>query len=93
MFVIRLGTDLMALISDSGNALITASSLISFCSCQMVVAEVGKMHKLFCRSAEDSHQRDLTRKVGQVMRSMHQMLPCTAFVFKAEQINDDKEIR
>lgn len=57
MFVTRPGTDFTALISDSGNALITASSLISSCSCHKVVAEVGKMHKLFYRSAEDSHQR------------------------------------
>lgn len=57
MFATRLGTDFTALISDSGNALITASSLISSGSYHKVVAEVGKMHKLFCRSAEDSHQR------------------------------------
>lgn len=97
MFVTRLGTDFVALISDGGNALITASSLISSCSCHKVVAEVGRMHKLFCRSAEDSYQRDLTRKVGQVMRACtkgkHLTLPRTAFVFKAVQINDDKEIR
>lgn len=57
MFVTKMGTDFTALISDSGNALITASALISSCSCHKVVAEVGKMHKLFCRSGEDSHQR------------------------------------
>lgn len=70
MFVTRLGTDFTALISDSGNALITASSLISSCSCHKVVAEVGKIHKLFCRSAEDSRQ-NLTREVRQVIRAMH----------------------
>jgi len=58
MFVTRLGTDFTALISDGGNALITASSLISSSSsCHKVAAEVGKMHKLFHWSAEDSHQR------------------------------------
>lgn len=46
-----------ALISDGGNSLITASSLISSHSCHKVVAEVGEMHKLFCRIAEESHQR------------------------------------
>lgn len=56
MFVTGLGTGFTALVSDAGNALIAASSVISG-SCHKVVAEVGKMHKLFCRNAEDSHQR------------------------------------
>lgn len=52
----RLGTGFTALVSDGGNALIEASSVISG-SCHKVVAEVGKMHKLFCRDAEGFHQR------------------------------------
>lgn len=52
----RQGTGFTALVSGGGTALIAEIYSVISGSCHKVVAEVGKMHKSFCRNAEASHQ-------------------------------------